>query len=165
MQKLGRIFLLSFLLGWTLPVWADGVFKLGFVNTEKVFRDSRLVQSMQKKLEQEFASQKKAIEQMEKRGEVLQKQLLKSNLNAQERLQLEREYAQLNLDYRMASEEYSHNYSLRRNEEFTAIQAKANQLIKEIAEKEQFDLILQDAVYVKPQFDLTDRLIKALDNR
>ena len=165
MQKLGRIFLLSFLLGWTLPVWADGVFKLGFVNTEKVFRDSRLVQSMQKKLEQEFASQKKAIEQMEKRGEVLQKQLLKSNLNAQERLQLEREYAQLNLDYRMASEEYSHNYSLRRNEEFTAIQAKANKLIKEIAEKEQFDLILQDAVYVKPQFDLTDRLIKALDNR
>ena len=165
MKKLGRVFLFSFLLGCMLPVWADGAFKLGFVNTEKVFRDSKLVQFMQKKLEQEFAAQKKAVEQMEKRGEALQKQLVKSNLTAQERLKLEREYAQLNLDYRLASEEYSQNYSLRRNEEFTAIQARANQLIKEIAEKEQFDLILQDAVYVKPQFDLTERLIKALDNR
>ncbi len=165
MKKLGRIFLFSFLLGCLSPVWGDGGLRFGFVNTEKVYRDSKLVQSIQKKLEREFAAQKKAIEQMEKQGEVLKKQLLKSNLSAQDRFKIEKEFAQLNFDYQVATEEYSQSFSLRRNEELTAIQARANQLIKEIAEQEQFDLILQEAVYVKPQFDLTDRLIKALDNR
>ena len=165
MKKLGRIFLFSFLIGCLSPVWADGSFKFGVINTEKLYSDSKLVQSIPKKLEREFAAQTRAIEQMKKQREALTKQLLKSNLSAQERFKLEREFAQLDLNYQMATEEYTRNLSLRRNEELTAIQVRASQLIKEIAEKEQFDLILQDSLYVKPQFDLTDRLIKALDNR
>jgi outer membrane protein len=35
-------------------------------------------------------------------------------------------------------------------------------VIKEIAEKENFDLILQEAVYRSPRLDITDKVIKAL---
>ena len=39
---------------------------------------------------------------------------------------------------------------------------KANKAIKQIADAEKFDLILQDVVWVSPRLDITDRVIKAL---
>ena len=50
----------------------------------------------------------------------------------------------------------------RRNEELQAILMRSNEIIKDIAVKEKFDLIVQEAVYVNPQIDITDRVIKAL---
>ena len=35
-------------------------------------------------------------------------------------------------------------------------------MIKQIAEAEKFDLILQEAVYRSPRIDITDRVLKAL---
>jgi outer membrane protein len=34
--------------------------------------------------------------------------------------------------------------------------------VQEIAAAEKFDLILQDAVYISPRIDITDKVIKAL---
>jgi outer membrane protein len=39
---------------------------------------------------------------------------------------------------------------------------KANKEIKQIAEAEKYDLVLQDVVWVSPKLDMTDRVIKAL---
>ena len=39
---------------------------------------------------------------------------------------------------------------------------KANKAIKQIAEAEKYDLILQDVVWVSPRLDITERVIKAL---
>jgi outer membrane protein len=39
---------------------------------------------------------------------------------------------------------------------------KANKAIKQIADAEKFDLILQDVVWVSPRLDITERVIKAL---
>ena len=36
---------------------------------------------------------------------------------------------------------------------------------KQIAESEKFDLILQEAVYISPRIDITDRVIKALADK
>ncbi len=36
--------------------------------------------------------------------------------------------------------------------------------IKQLAEAEKYDLILQDVVWVSPKLDITDRIIKALSN-
>ncbi len=41
----------------------------------------------------------------------------------------------------------------------------ANRIIRQIAEQEKFDLILQDVVYFSPRIDITDRVIKALDGK
>jgi outer membrane protein len=35
-------------------------------------------------------------------------------------------------------------------------------VIKQIAEKEKFDFILQEAVYASPRVDITERVLKAL---
>ncbi|HEX7953561.1 MAG TPA: OmpH family outer membrane protein, partial [Burkholderiales bacterium] len=36
---------------------------------------------------------------------------------------------------------------------------------QQIAESEKFDLILQEAVYISPRIDITDRVIKALADK
>ena len=41
---------------------------------------------------------------------------------------------------------------------------KANVSIKRIAEAENFDAIIQDAVTVNPRIDITDKVIQALGN-
>ncbi len=163
MQKLRQLFILSILFTCSVPILAEGVLKLGFVNTERVYRDSKTAKSVQKKIEQEFSERRARLQDMEKEGVKIQKQLTRANLNPQDRMRLEREFSALDRDYRAATEELTLDYTLKRNEEFAAVQTRANQLLKEMAEKGNFDLILQDAVYVKPQYDLTDALIKALD--
>jgi outer membrane protein len=55
------------------------------------------------------------------------------------------------------------DFNLRRNEEFASVQERANRTIKQIAEREQFDLILQDAVYINPKYDITAKVLKELE--
>ncbi|MBB1073553.1 OmpH family outer membrane protein, partial [Rhodoferax sp. 4810] len=40
---------------------------------------------------------------------------------------------------------------------------RANKAIKDIAVAENYDIIFQDAVYVNPKHDMTDKVIKALN--
>ena len=42
-------------------------------------------------------------------------------------------------------------------------QDRANRVVREVAEQEKFDLILQEAVYINPKYDITDKVIKALN--
>ena len=36
-------------------------------------------------------------------------------------------------------------------------------MVKQVAEAEKYDLILQEAVYINPKHDITDKVIKALN--
>jgi len=40
---------------------------------------------------------------------------------------------------------------------------RANKVVKQVAEAEKYDLVLQDAVYINPKHDITDKVIKALN--
>jgi outer membrane protein len=42
---------------------------------------------------------------------------------------------------------------------------QANRVIRQIADKEKYDLIVQDAVYFSPSIDITDKVIKALEGK
>ncbi|HEY6772391.1 MAG TPA: OmpH family outer membrane protein, partial [Oxalicibacterium sp.] len=50
----------------------------------------------------------------------------------------------------------------RRNEETAAAIDRTNKVIKQIAEAEKYDIILQEAAYVSPRIDITDKVLKAL---
>jgi outer membrane protein len=38
-----------------------------------------------------------------------------------------------------------------------------NKVIKQVAEAEKYDLVLQDAVYVDPKHDITDKVLKIMN--
>ena len=68
-------------------------------------------------------------------------------------------------DLQRAQREFREDLNLRRNEELSAVQERANKVIQQIAADEKFDLIIQDVVYASPRIDITDRVIKALADK
>ena len=74
----------------------------------------------------------------------------------------EQELARMNLDYQRMQREYREDLNLRRNQELSALFERANRVIKQIAEAEKYDLILQEAVYRNPRIDITEKVLKAL---
>ena len=83
-----------------------------------------------------------------------------------ERRSLERDLANLSREYQRAQRQMREDLSVRQNEEYSVILERTNKAISKIAETEKYDLILQlqDSVYRSHRIDITDQVIKALDN-
>ena len=79
-----------------------------------------------------------------------------------ERRTKEKDLNELSRDFQRKQREFREDLNLRQNEENAAIIEKANKAIKQLAETEKYDLIVQDVVWVSPKLDVTDKIIKAL---
>ncbi|MDP2165467.1 MAG: OmpH family outer membrane protein, partial [Hydrogenophaga sp.] len=40
---------------------------------------------------------------------------------------------------------------------------RANRVIKQVAEAEKYDLVIQEAVYINPKHDITDKVLSGLN--
>lgn len=142
-------------------------FKIGFVNTERVFRDAAPAVRAQKKIEQEFAKRDQEMQKMAEQIRKLQESLEKNSvtMTETERRNKEREFGELNKDFQRKQREFREDLNQRRNEELAAVLERANRTIKAIAESEKYDIIFQEAVYASPRIDITDKVIKALEDK
>lgn len=141
--------------------------KIGFVNTEKLLRESAPAKEAEKKIDEEF---KKRDEDLQKLANELRSKYEKFDKNAPvmsdtDRSKAQRELTDLDTDLQRKRREFQEDFNRRRNDAFASIVEKANTAIKNIAEKQDYDLILQDAVTVSPRIDITDEVIKALDSK
>ncbi|OZA28489.1 MAG: hypothetical protein B7X91_05280 [Hydrogenophilales bacterium 17-64-11] len=141
--------------------------KIGFVNTEKLLREAPLSVTAQKKLEREFAAREQDLQKLAKQARDLQAQLDKDGvtMSDSERKAKERDLGNLNRDLQRQSREFREDLNLRRNEELGQIQERARKAIQDIARAEKFDLIVEQAVFVDPKSDITDRVMKALGGK
>jgi outer membrane protein len=157
---------LSLLVCCALPLAAQAAeLRIGFVNTEKVFRDAPIAIKAQKKLEKEFQTREQDIQKQVKQARDLQSYLEKEGLTISEaeRNKKQKDLANLSRDIQHAQREFREDLNQRKNEEFASVQERARKAIVEIAEKEKFDLIVENVVYASPKVDITDRVLKALD--
>jgi len=94
----------------------------------------------------------------------LQESLEKGGLtmSESERRAKEKDLAELSREFQRKQREFREDLNLRQNEENAAIIEKANKAIKQLADSEKYDLIVQDVVWVSPRLDITDKVIKAL---
>ena len=138
--------------------------KIGYVNTQRIFRDAPAAQKAAKKIESEFSRRDQDLQRMAKQLQSLQEGLEKNGMTMSEsdRRNKERELNDLSRDFQRKQREFREDLNLRQNEENAAIIEKANKAIKQIAESEKYDLILQDVVWVSPKLDITDKVIKSL---
>lgn len=138
--------------------------KVGFVNTERIFRDAAPAVRAQKKLEKEFESRDKELQRIAQQLQTMQQSLEKNGLTMaeSERRNKEREFNDLNRDFQRKQREFREDLNQRRNEELAAVLERANKAIKQIAEAEKYDIIFQEAVYASPKIDITEKVIKAL---
>jgi outer membrane protein len=147
---------------------ADAVeLKIGFVNTERVFREAAPAKRAQQKLEREFAARNAELSKMEKQGRDLQTELERENVTIPEpqRREKERQLADISRNFQRTQREIREDLNLRRNEELASVQERATRIINQIAEQEKFDLILQEAVFASGKIDITDKVIRALADK
>ena len=147
---------------------AAAEYKIGFVNTERLFREATPAKRAQAKIEKEFATRDAEIQKLAKQVRDLQASLDKDGptMAESERRNRERDLANQSRDLQRMQREFREDLNLRRNEELAGIQERANKVIQQIAESEKFDLILQDpVVYASQRIDITDKVIKALADK
>lgn len=140
--------------------------KIGYVNTQRIFRDAPAAQKAAKRIEADFSKRDQDLQKMAKQLQSMQENLEKNGvtMSDSDRRAKERELNDLSRDFQRKQREFREDLNLRQNEENAAIIEKANKAIKQIAESEKYDLILQDVVWVSPKLDITDKVIKALSD-
>jgi outer membrane protein len=140
--------------------------KIGYVNSERILRDSTPARAASTKLEQEFAKRdrelqdagaklKSAAERFEKDAPVM---------SEADRNRRQRELAELDRDFQRRQREFREDLNQRRNEELQALLERAQRVVRQIAEQEKFDLVVQDAVFFSSRVDITDKVLRALNN-
>jgi outer membrane protein len=141
-----------------------GDFKIGVVDTERILRESDQAVRAEKKIEREFATRDQEIKKLSKQTKDLQTSLEKdgSTMSDTVRRGKERELANLNLNLQTMQREVREDLNLRKNEELAVVLARADKAIRQIAESEGYDVILQEAVYRNPKVDITEKVLKFL---
>ena len=143
-------------------------YKVGFVNSERLFREAAPAKRAQQKLEKEFAARDADIQKLTRQTRDLQVALEKDGVTLSEtdRRNKERDLGNLTRDLQRSQREFREDLNLRRNEELASVQDRANKVIQQIAEAEKFDLIVQEPViFASPRIDITDKVIKALADK
>ncbi len=143
-------------------------YKIGFVSTERLFRDSEVAKQAQQKLEAEFLKRENELKKLSDQVQALQTEIDRDGTTMAEntRRDKERDLTNASRDLQRQQREFREDLNLRRNEELSALQERANKVIQKIAENDKFDLILQEpVVYASKRIDITDQVIKALDTK
>ncbi|RFC35569.1 MAG: periplasmic chaperone for outer membrane proteins Skp [Candidatus Nitrotoga sp. SPKER] len=152
------------LLGSTQALAAD--FRVGIVNTERILRESAPAVKAEKKIEKEFSGRDQEIKKVAKQVKDIQTLMEKEGLTLPEgeKRNKERELANLNMNLQRMQRGFSEDLNLRKNEEMSGVLEHANKAIQALAEKEKYDLILQEAVYRNPNIDITEKVLKYMAN-
>jgi outer membrane protein len=140
-------------------------FKLGFVNTERIFREAATAKQAQAKLEQEFSRREKelvdagnALKLASEKFEREAPTLAESQRTARQKQLLEQDR-----EFQRKRREFQEDLNARKNEEQQIVVERANRAVKQVAESEKYDVVFQEAVYINPKHDITEKVIKALN--
>jgi outer membrane protein len=142
--------------------------KIGFVSLDRILRDAVPAQRAQKKIEAEFSKRDQELNKLAEQVKRLQENLEKNavTMSESERSRREREFNDANREFQRKQREMREDYQTRRNEELSTIISRANDVVRRIAEAEKLDVIFQQdqVVWASPKIDITDKVIKALDD-
>jgi outer membrane protein len=139
--------------------------KIGFVSTERIFREASPAKAAQVKIEQEFSKREKELQDMAARLKGMSDKLDKEAavLSESDRIKRQRDLSDLDKEFQRKQREFREDLNQRRNEELATVLERTNKVIKQIAEAEKYDIVFQEAVYISPRIDITDKVLKALN--
>ena len=140
-------------------------FRVGFVNTDRIFREANSAKAAQAKLEQEFSRREKELNDMGNALKSASERFEREapTLSESQRTQRQRQLIDQDREFQRKRREFTEDLNARKNEELQQVLDRANRVVRQVAEQEKYDLILQEAVYINPKHDITDKVIKALN--
>lgn len=146
-----------------VPSWSQ--IKVGYINYDKIWTHAVPFVKAKERMESEFYPRDQKLKEMEKTLIERRKQFDKTaaTLSETDRRQKNRELLDAEREFQRSVREFHEDFNQRQNEEITAGMDVIAKVVQQLAESEHYDLILQDAVYVNPSLDLTDRILNLLD--
>lgn len=150
-------------------LWMNGATaqeaRIAFVNTERIFREAAPAKAAEAKIEQEFSRRAKELQELSARLKSLSEKLDKDAvvLSESDRTRRQREVVDADKDLQRKQREFREDLNQRRNEELMIVVERSNRVIKQIAEAEKYDVVLQEVVYFSSRIDITDKVLKALN--
>lgn len=140
-------------------------FKAGFVNTDRIFREANSAKQAQARLEQEFSKREKELVDMGNSIKAMSEKFEREapTLSESQRAARQKQIIEQDREFQRKQREFQEDLNARKNEELQQVLDRANKVIKQVAEAEKYDVILQEAVYINPRLDITDKVLKVLN--
>jgi outer membrane protein len=159
------LFLLAVLALVAGPLRAQD-FRVGFVNTDRIFREANTAKAAQAKLEQEFSRREKELTDLGGGLKAASERFEREapTLSETQRAQRQKQLIDQDREFQRKRREFQEDLNARKNEELQQVLDRANRVVRQVAEAEKYDLILQEAVYINPKHDITDKVIRALNS-
>ncbi|MEW6465112.1 OmpH family outer membrane protein [Tibeticola sp.] len=140
-------------------------FKAGFVNTDRIFREANSAKQAQARLEQEFSKREKELVDLGNSIKAMSEKFEREapTLSESQRAARQKQIIEQDREFQRKQREFQEDLNARKNEELQQVLDRANKVIKQVAEAEKYDVILQEAVYINPRLDITDKVLKVLN--
>lgn len=142
-------------------------FRFGFVKTDRIFKEANAAKMAQTKLEQEFSQREKEIASQDVRlkATVEKFQVEAVTLSEAQRASRQKQLGDQDRDLQRKRRSFQEDLNARKNEEMQQLIDNVNVVVKQVAEAEKYDLVLQEAVYVDRKHDLTDKILSIMNAR
>ena len=138
--------------------------KIAMFDAQRVLRESSPAKAAEAKIEQEFSKRNKELADVAAKIKAMAEKLDKDAavISDSDRIKRQRDLTDIDQDFKRKTRIFNEDLNQRKNEEIAALVERAQKVVKQIAETEKYDIVLQDAVYFNPRIDITDKVIKAL---
>jgi outer membrane protein len=153
------------LAGCTLAATAQD-FKVGYISTQVITTQSNPAKAAQVKLEQEFSKRQKELTDQQASLKVFGEKFDRDapTLSESQRSARQKEGAEMSRDLQRRQREFQEDLNGRRNEELQQVLDRATKAVKQVADAEKYDMVLQEVVYVNPKHDITEKVLKILNS-
>jgi outer membrane protein len=141
--------------------------RIGYVDLDRILSEAGPAIKALKKLEREFAQRGAEIKRLEDQSRALQAELDRAGgtMPESDRRTKERDLLKMQQDLSLMKRTYREDIGRRRAEELSGLQERVTTVIQQLGQREKYDFILQDALYKNPKLDITDKVLKALDDK
>ena len=147
-----------------LPAHADE-YKIGVMHVERILQQSASAKAAHDRIEQEFKGRDADIakKEQEVRDAAAQLEKTRATLSADVRATQERALEARTREVQRLRQVFAEDLRTRQFEELDKLKERLDRVLTRYAKERNFDLILQDALYVGKAVDITDDIIKALE--
>jgi len=138
---------------------------IAFINSQRITSESAPAKAATAKLETEFSRRQKELTDLQGTLKSFSEKCDRDapTMTESQRVSKQKEFAEQNRDFQRKKREFDEDLNSRRNEELQQVYEKATKAIKQLAETEKYDLVVQEAVFFNPKIDITDKVIKILN--
>ena len=143
---------------------AAGV-SVAFVHTARLLNESPQINTLKRKVRDDFAAREQRLDEMQKQINLLQEKLEagSAEMSSSEQRRLKHDITTRRLKYKHARDELTQDKQLRYSEEEERVTRIIREVIEQVAQDEKIDIVLQSGVlWVSAEVDITDKVLMRL---